>query len=421
MTISVNLANRIEAAEPMLREKRFDTAIIDTDAAFHDLRAEWTELLQASPSNTFFLTWEWLYTWWKHLHGNRRLYIVTVRHEGRLVALAPLAVRPRQWNRLMPFEMLEFLGSGNVGSDYLSLIVHRGFEDTALPALVTRLRDSGYVLELSHVDRTSAQMSAAAAEMRVQGWREQCATIERCPYIALQGHTWDSYLGTLGRTHRTNFRRKVKKLNQLYKLRIEEAQTDSERRAALDVLVNLHLKRRREVGGSDALHTPELIAFHEEATAIALQQGWLRLHVLWLDDKPAAAMYGFEYDGVFNFYQSGFDSAYATYSVGLVMTGLTVQGAIERGIRDFDFLHGEEPYKYLWASAERELVRFHFFPPHARGTFIDRTMRLRRGTLQLFSRWRPARYGARPSTATRPNAPEWSTTHRQEAKHDNAT
>ena len=28
---------------------------------------------------------------------------------------------------------------------------------------------------------------------------EQRTTIERCPYIALEGHTWDSYLGTLGR------------------------------------------------------------------------------------------------------------------------------------------------------------------------------------------------------------------------------
>ncbi|HEY0961584.1 MAG TPA: GNAT family N-acetyltransferase [Pseudomonadales bacterium] len=420
MTVSVNIATRMEGAAPLLRARALDTAVIDTDAAFHALRAEWTDLLQASAADNFFLTWEWLYTWWKHLRGNRRLHIVTVRQEGRLVALAPLALRPRQWKRFVPFEMLEFLGCGNVGSDYLSVIVRHGFEETAMPALVACLREGGHVLELSHVDRTSAQMNAAASELSAQGWRQQCATIERCPYITLKGHTWDSYLGALGRTHRTNFRRKVKKLNQLYTLRIDEARTDAERRAALDVLVNLHLKRRREVGGSDALHTPELIAFHEEATAIALQRGWLKLYVMWLDDAPAAAMYGFQYGKTFNFYQSGFDSAYATYSVGLVMTGLAVQTAIERGIEDFDFLHGEEPYKYLWASAERELLRFHFFPPHARGTLLDRTMRMRRGTLQLLSRWRPARYGARPSTATRPNAPEWST-NRSEAENDDAT
>jgi CelD/BcsL family acetyltransferase involved in cellulose biosynthesis len=421
MTISVDIENHIDSAEPLLRAHAFDTVVVNTDAAFRDLRDEWSELLQASTSNNFFLTWEWLYTWWKHLRGNRQLHIVTVRHEGRLVALAPLALKPAQWSRLMPFEMLEFLGCGNVGSDYLSLIVRRGFEGTALPALIARLQESGYVLELSHVDRTSEQMTAAAAELRSQGWREQSVTVERCPHIMIEGHDWESFLGTLGRTHRTNFRRKLKKLNQLYTLRIDEATTDAERRASLDILVNLHLKRRQELDGSDALHTPELLAFHDEATAIALERGWLKLHVMWLDDKPAAAMYGFEYGDVFYFYQSGFDSAYATYSVGLVMTGLGVQMAIERGLRDFDFLHGEEPYKYLWASAERELLRFHFFPPQARGALFERTMRLRRGTLNLLTRWRPARYGARPSTATRPTAPEWSTTDRRDAETDNAT
>lgn len=420
MTISLDIDNRIEGAEPLLRAHAFDTAIIDTDAGFHDLRAEWTDLLEASTHDSFFLTWEWLYTWWKHLHGNRRLHIVTVRHDGRLVALAPLALRPRQWKRLMPFGLLEFLGCGSVGSDYLSLIVRRGFEGTALPALIAMLRRSGYVLELSHVDRTCEPMMAAAAELRAQGWQEQRTTVERCPYIALEGHTWESYLGTLGRTHRTNFRRKLKRLHQLYALRIDEARTDSERRAALDILVNLHLKRREELGGSDALHTPELLTFHEEVTAVALQRGWLRLYVMWLDDRPAAAMYGFDYGGNFYFYQSGFDSAFATYSVGLVMTGLGVQAAIARGIRDFDFLHGEEPYKYLWASAERELLRFHFFPPHARGRLLDRAMRTRRGTLQFLARWRPARYSARPSTATRPQQPEWSL-NRPEGDNDDAT
>ena len=35
----------------------------------------------------------------------------------------------------MPFEVLEFLGCGNVGSDYLSVFVRAGDEDTALRAL----------------------------------------------------------------------------------------------------------------------------------------------------------------------------------------------------------------------------------------------------------------------------------------------
>lgn len=416
MNIPVDLANNLANAAPV---QALVTTVVDDDAGFTDLREDWTELLQASPNDNVFLTWEWLHTWWKHLRGARQLHIVTVRHEGRLVALAPLALRPRQWGRLVPFETLEFLGCGNVGSDYLAFILRPGFEGPALRALVARLRDSGHVLELSHIERDNAAMGAAVMELCAQGWHEQHVTIERCPHITLEGHTWDSFLATLGRTHRTNFKRKLKKLNQLYALRIDEAHTDAERRAILDILVNLHLKRREEVGDSDALHTCELLAFHEEMTSIALERGWLRLRVMRLDEAPAAAMYGFEYNKVFYFYQSGFDSAYATYSVGLVLTGLSVQGAIDSGLRDFDFLHGEEPYKYLWASAERELLRFHFFPPQPRGALFNRMMRMRRGALDLLKRVRPARYGARPSTGTRP-PPAWSK-NQSEAGADDAT
>jgi CelD/BcsL family acetyltransferase involved in cellulose biosynthesis len=384
------------------------TAVIDTKTGFEALRGEWDELLHASAHDNFFLTWDWLHTWWEHLSGDRRLHIVTVRDEqARLVALAPLALRPRRWLRLMPFRTIEFLGRGNVGSDYLSILARKDYEDAALRALADCLTRGGLALEFSHVDRQNIQMRDTATALRTRGWHDHQSTIETCPYISLEGHTWDTYLAALGRTHRTNFKRKLKKLQSLYKLRIEEATTDGERRAALDILINLHLKRRREVGGSDALHTRELLDFHEKLTAAALRSGVLRLHVMWLDDAPVAAMYGFEYNKLFYFYQSGFDSEYATHSVGLVMTGLAIKGALDRGIREFDFLHGNETYKYLWASAERELVRFELFPPDATGALLHRLMQARRALKRLVTPAPRPSDGTGPALTARP-VPAWS-------------
>jgi CelD/BcsL family acetyltransferase involved in cellulose biosynthesis len=128
---------------------------------------------------------------------------------------------------------------------------------------------------------------------------------------------------------------------------------------------------------------------------------------MWLDDAPVAAMYGFEYNKVFYFYQSGFDSAYATHSVGLVMAGLAIKSAIERGVREFDFLHGNETYKYLWASAERELLRFELFPPDATGALLHRLMQARRALRRLLTRAPPATAGTGPSLTARP-APAWN-------------
>src|SRR6266550_2101649 len=101
------------SAEHGLRAKQLiQIEIIDDAAAFARLRPEWNALLASSRSDCVFLTWEWLHTWWKELSDGRHLFIVTVRRDSRLVALAPLSV-----SRLWPsVRRLEFLGIGSVGS-----------------------------------------------------------------------------------------------------------------------------------------------------------------------------------------------------------------------------------------------------------------------------------------------------------------
>jgi CelD/BcsL family acetyltransferase involved in cellulose biosynthesis len=110
-----------------------------------------------------------------------------------------------------------------------------------------------------------------------------------------------------------------------------------------------------------------LLAFHRELSAIALERGWLRLWVLWLDRRPAAAFYGFRYGERFLYYQAGFDRAFARWSVGLVAMGLAIRSAIEEGAGEIDFLHGGETYKSLWSRSWRELERIELFPPTAAG------------------------------------------------------
>src|SRR5258708_21359148 len=109
--------------------KRLD--VIENAADFGDLADAWNELLQDSAADCVFLTWEWLYTWWTHLSGGRRLAIVTVRSGTILVAVAPFMLGRRRLAGLGSFPRLEFLGAGDVGSDYLDVIVRSGHEREA--------------------------------------------------------------------------------------------------------------------------------------------------------------------------------------------------------------------------------------------------------------------------------------------------
>lgn len=364
---------------------------IEDIASFEKLREEWNELLEASASNSLFLTWEWLYTWWKHLSERRKLLIIAVRSGRELVAVAPLAVSPYRVTRLLPFRSLEFMGTGSVGSDYLDFIIKRGREGEALEALAEHLAGGKLMLDLAQLNRNSCLAAGLSGKLGLRGWGCSEKATDICPFIPLSGHSWQSYLATLGGEHRYNVQRRLKNLTKQFDVRFEQAESEEQRRQALALLVSLHNMRWRERGGSNAFHAPGLVAFHDELSRLALERGWLRLFVLWLDGKPAASLYGFRYQRVFSFYQSGFDPSYSKHSVGLVTMGLAIKRAIEEGAEEYDLLHGDERYKFQWAREARELGRVELYPPRLRGLLYRKTMAFSRTARQMARRLRPQR------------------------------
>lgn len=370
---------RPAAAEPPL--------VVETvtdPAGFAALREEWTELLEASAADCLFLTWEWLHTWWRHLGGGRRPALLTARRGGRLAALAPLSQPAGSWGQVAPGS-LRALGIGRVGSDYLDLIVRAGDEEAAVEALAGHLAGRRAVVELRQVPRAASAAGALAERLRRRGWRSIEQLTHVCPWVEPAGGSWEGYLAGLGSSHRANFRRRLRRLHRDFEVRFERVDSKTGLDAAFGALVALHHLRWRDRGGSDAFDDPAVVGFHRELTRVALDRGWLRLHVLRLDGRPAAALYGFLYRGRFLYYQSGFDPAFSEWAVGLVTMGLAIRSAIADGAAEIDLLHGGEAYKFLWADRTRELVRLELYPPSPSGLV---RLGLRRGVRRAKDRLR---------------------------------
>src|SRR3954468_7273730 len=74
-----------------------DCSILTTEAAVADIASEW-EQLQKRTGCDIFLAYGWLDAWWRFLgkpHG-WKLHVVIGRENGRLVAVAPMAVIRRR-------------------------------------------------------------------------------------------------------------------------------------------------------------------------------------------------------------------------------------------------------------------------------------------------------------------------------------
>jgi CelD/BcsL family acetyltransferase involved in cellulose biosynthesis len=371
---------------------------IESAEAFERLAGEWTELLAASRSDCLFLTWEWLFTWWKHLSGSRRLSILAVRSRGELIALAPFASRPRRLEKFLSVGALEFLGTGSVGSDYLDLIVRPGHATPAIRALAAAVIDAGAAVGLGQVPPDAPNTLSLADELGKREWTVRSTKTDVCPFIDLTGHSWDSYLDDLGSAHRYNFRRRLRNLERLGAIRFARVETEAERGQALRELVALHQMRWQPRGGSSAFDRPALADFHEELSGLALARGWLRLFTLRLDDVAIAAVYGFRYRNTFYFYQSGFDPRHARASVGLIAVGLSIKAAVDEGATEYDFLHGDEAYKFHWARRTRELGRLELYPPHVRGRLYRRAIEANRAARRTARRVLPQTVAHRIAT-----------------------
>jgi CelD/BcsL family acetyltransferase involved in cellulose biosynthesis len=355
-------------------DTRCHVECIDSSWGFTALRPEWNALLRASATDCPFLTWEWLRTWWTHLGRSSRLRIAAVRAGNELIAIAPFRITE---HRVAFLSRLDMLGTGEAGSDYLDVIVRRGWEAESVRALARFAGSQNATLRLGHLAATATAFDLADV-LAKEGWTSTTTPDGVCPYIPLAGHTWESYLATLGSSHRANVRRRIKALGQKFTTRFELVSTDAQRREALAALATFHDRRYVDRGGSTAFMTPALRAFHDEATKRALNRGWLRLFVLRVNDAPAAVMYGFMYNRRFYFYQHGFDDQYQQHSIGLVVMALSIQAAIDEGADEFDMLWGLEAYKALWAREARTLRRIQLFPAHLGGRLHHAAFHARR-------------------------------------------
>ena len=351
------------------------TADVITDAAaFAQLLSEWDSLLAAGAARTPFLTATWIDCWRRYAMRGRSLHVIAVRECGRLVGIAPLM---RVHGGVSIADRLEFLGTGSAGADYLDVIARRGAGNAVTAAIAASIHARNLPVYLDHLPPQSLA-AAITAPLQALGWTALQESPDVCPFIDLNGHTWDSLLASLGTAHRANVRRRLRKLDASFDVSFRLVDSHCGRRDALDRLVHISEHRWRTRGGTTAFPDQEMIAFHHAITAQAMADNWLRLYALSLNGVISAVMYGFALDDRFYFYQHGFDDRYAGYSLGLALMALTIRAAIDDGMREFDFLYGHEPYKSLWARHQRPLSRLELFPPRITGALLRRKAETRR-------------------------------------------
>jgi CelD/BcsL family acetyltransferase involved in cellulose biosynthesis len=316
----------------------------------------WNDLLTHSVTHVPFLRYEYLAAWWQTRGGGEwpdsTLAVISAHENDQLIGVAPLFHAKNRGGE----SALLLLGSIEI-SDYLDLIVSPdqlpGFSTGLFAFLRSNPALTWDALDLYNLPEGSPSLPALEAAALSQGWTLERTQLQSCPAIQLPGD-WETYLNGIDKKQRHEIKRKMRRAeesgrNLRWYIVDDERQLDSEMEAFMALMA----------------HDPEKAAFLTDvmraqvktSAQAAFQKGWLQLAMMEVDGQKACGYLNFDYDNKIYVYNSGMDRAFMDLSPGWVMLGYLLQWANDHRRAEFDFMRGDEDYKYKFGGKDRLVFR----------------------------------------------------------------
>jgi len=331
---------------------------IETTQEFLDIRDAWDDLLRKSKISSPFLTWEWMYSWWtcygEKQHTNS-LCIVTARDEDNLIGILPGYVNHRRafGRSSLTFR---FLGSEYESSDYLDVI--RKDDDSNLIEGIFKFMIRETKIDMIALYNILENQTILTVIDKLAKKIDSQTVVKHhriCPYLPLNGD-WNSFVSGLSKNQRYNLRRRTRKLFEEFHAKLSILEDSAELEVAVDELFRLHEDRFKTKQEQSIFRADLRKEFHKKVACYFLEENILKLFRLSVDDIVIASLYCYEFANKLFYFQFGMDPEWTKYSPGVVIMAEAIKYAIDRKLDYFDFMRGDEEYKFKWTDKVRNMV-----------------------------------------------------------------
>ncbi|HLF75308.1 MAG TPA: GNAT family N-acetyltransferase [Anaerolineales bacterium] len=316
--------------------------------------AVWNALVEQSIADTPFSRHEYLSEWWRSLGGGEwktaELVLVSASENDQLIGIAPLFVTQYGGR-----QALMLVGSIEI-SDYLDLIVRA--ED--LPRFLSGLLDflaspaagDWSALDWYNLPDSSPTLAALKAESARRGWDHHEEIYRPTPRIPLDG-SFEEYLARLEKKQRHEIRRKMRRAAESGRVRFYVVDKDDDIETELDSFFHLMVQDPNK-----AMFLRDSMRAQMSSTVRAAHDaGYLWLGILEVDGARVAASLNFDYKNKLWGYNSGVSRDHMELSPGWVLLAHTIQWCCENGRHEFDFMRGDEEYKYRFGGINKYVMR----------------------------------------------------------------
>ena len=313
---------------------------VTCSTSFDGIADEWSSFLSRCVVNTPFQTPQWQRAWLRELGNCEPPCLLRFVDDGQVLGMASLRASGGS---------ITFVGDEDV-CDYNDFLVPKEKESPFYEAFIEYLGQREWnTLRLYSLAQNSPTLAHLPDLARSRGYDVEISQKEVSPGKMLP-KTWDDYLASLTKKDRHELRRKLRRLDSAEEVSWYGLTELDDVEKGMDDFLEL-LKMSKE--DKHRFLTPERERFFRAIAAELGEMGMLSLYFMEMGGKRVASALTFDYGSSRMLYNSGYNPEYGYYSVGLLLNALTLKSAIEEGKAYFDFLRGDEPYKYHLGGVDR--------------------------------------------------------------------
>ncbi len=291
---------------------------------FQEEQVLWAPVFSKNAIRAPFFTWEWHDVWFRSLGSEYTPLTFYIDDE----IIASFAVKGTE---------LIFAGGDEI-ADYLDIIGPDEKKQSAWEQIMAKLRELNIkTLTLRNIPENSATKTFFSALPRTTVEQE-----DTTPQFQLPS-TWELYIESLSKKYRHELERKIRK----FKREHPDSEIIQSTNPAEDISILFTLMEKDEA--KKQFLTVEMKSFF---TAIAKTfHDSTSLRYIALGNKKIAATVSFVMNNTHYLYNSGFDKDCCSIA-GFFLKAMNIKHAIEIQATTYNFLQGNERYKYELAGLD---------------------------------------------------------------------
>lgn len=321
------------------------------------LKEDWNRLLEKSETKVIFLTFEWISNWWRTFGSDKKLLVLLIKSEERLIGIAPLVISTSKTFGIQ-INIIEFIGTPL--SDYSDFIISEKKQEVLNEIFSYLLEIPNWdLINLREIPEMSSTLSISKKIMYNFPLSFNMTFSTYCPTIILQDESKSEHIAN--KKLRKDIMRHINFFEKNGELSFLHFTDTTHIETLLNIFFEQHIERWKVTSTPSKFNKKRFRSFYRELAFSLSKTGWFGFSVLKFNDIPIAFHYGFSYDNRYSYYTPSYDLKYSNRSPGKILLKFLIEFASDNNFKEVDLARGAEKYKFWWSTKTRKNFHIHIF------------------------------------------------------------